>query len=156
MEFPFSPLYQYCSNFWPSKMLSLDSRAMLIAIGLQESRFKYRCQIGGPARGFWQFEEMGGVRGVLTHPSTRSIIRDLLKAWQYDDSTRTSYIAIEHNDVLAATYARLLLWTIAGTMPTRGEHDYAWRYYIAGWRPGKPHRETWDKFYDQAWEMVLT
>ena len=28
---------------------------MLLAIGLQESRFVHRRQIGGPACGFWQF-----------------------------------------------------------------------------------------------------
>src|SRR3546814_10617520 len=35
---------------------SVDAERMLLAIGLQESRFLHRAQIGGPARGYWQFE----------------------------------------------------------------------------------------------------
>ena len=40
----------------PEKMDSQAARAELVAIGLQESRLKYRAQIGGPARGYHQFE----------------------------------------------------------------------------------------------------
>jgi hypothetical protein len=134
---------------------------MLIAIALQESRMKHRAQLGGgPARGLWQFElgesPHAGVRGILNHGGTGGIIRKLLKALNYDDSPETSYRAIEHNDLLAITYARLLLWTVAGALPTRGQHQYAWDYYISGWRPGAPHRDTWYAFYDEAWEMVLS
>src|SRR5690606_35531315 len=51
----------------PSRMDSDRATVMLLAIGLQESRFEHRRQIKGPARGFWQFERGGGVRGVMTH-----------------------------------------------------------------------------------------
>ena len=44
---------------------------MLLAIGLQESRLTHRRQIGGPARGLWQFERGGGVAGVLRHAASR-------------------------------------------------------------------------------------
>lgn len=50
-------------HMWPS-MDSTEARVMLLAIGLQESRFINRFQIvqgkpgaKGPARGFWQFEQ---------------------------------------------------------------------------------------------------
>lgn len=49
----------------PAKMDTPKARVMMLAIGMQESRFEHRKQIGGPARGFFQFEEAGGVRGVL-------------------------------------------------------------------------------------------
>lgn len=55
----------------PARMESAEAVQMLLSIGLQESRFTYRRQIGGPARGFWQFERGGGVAGVLRHPSSR-------------------------------------------------------------------------------------
>ena len=52
----------------PARMRSREAVVMLLAIGLQESLFKYRRQMAnGPARGFWQFEKMGGVAGVLQH-----------------------------------------------------------------------------------------
>ena len=52
----------------PAAMNTPQARCMLLAIGLQESRFVHRRQIGGPARGFWQFERgtrtsRGGVWG---------------------------------------------------------------------------------------------
>ena len=135
----------------PQGMDSAAARAMLIAIGLQESRFLHRRQIGGPAHGFWQFEHGGGIRGVLQHRETRDHIRQILSSMAYDDASTTSYQAVCDNDVLACAYARLLLWTVPGPLPARGEADNAWQYYLAGWRPGKPHRATWDAFYLQAW-----
>jgi len=62
----------------PQKMDTPDARAMLVAIGLQESGFAYRKQVGGPARSFWQFE-MGGVTGVLTHDKTSAYISEVCK-----------------------------------------------------------------------------
>ncbi len=52
----------------PARMRSREAVVMLLAIGLQESLFKYRRQIGsGIARGWLQFEKMGGVAGVIKH-----------------------------------------------------------------------------------------
>src|SRR5690606_38643231 len=64
----------------PSRMDSDRATVMLLAIGLQESRFEHRRQIKGPARGFWQFERGRGVRGVLTHPATAALAREVCVA----------------------------------------------------------------------------
>lgn len=141
----------------PERLDSPAARAMLIAIGLQESRFEHRRQIGGPARGFWQFELGGGVRGVrgliFRKTETKQMAREVLAIIGYRDATAEErYAAIEHNDILACLFARILLWSHPKALPARGEHEYAWEYYIETWRPGKPHRETWDRFYAQAWE----
>lgn len=135
----------------PTKMDTPEARAMLLAIGLQESRFEHRVQVGGPAHGFWQFELGGGVRGVLNHPASKSAIVSILMTFDYDWMPDTSYDAIVHNDVLAVCYARLLLWTLPQSLPKRGEIQEGWNQYIAAWRPGRPHRETWDAFYIAAW-----
>lgn len=139
------------------RLLAKDSppaRAMLLAIGLQESRFEHRRQIRGPARGFWQFEHGGGVRGVLRHQLTAQPIREVLSVLGYDDEADTVYTAIEHNDVLACACARLLLWTLPQPLPGPQDAEGAWRQYLSAWNPGKPHRKTWDNFYSQAWGMV--
>jgi hypothetical protein len=134
----------------PFQMRAPESRAMIIAICLQESRFEHRRQIGGPARGFPQFE-LAGIRGVLNHHATRPHILKVLQELQYDDSPETSYAAIEHNDTLAMAYSRLNLWWHPDKLPGPGEVDRAWNYYIETWRPGKPHEHTWDAFYSRAW-----
>ena len=74
----FPAVYAETMQLLPAKMDSPQARAMLKAIALQESRFEHRKQIGGPARGFWQFEQGGGVRGVLNHPYSREHIRRIL------------------------------------------------------------------------------
>ena len=140
----------------PRRMTSPESIAMLITIGLQESRFEHRRQIGGPARGFFQFEQGGGVVGVLTHRATRDMICNILDRLEYDRNISTSYGAIEHNDALATVYARLLLWTLPGALPGPDEDEMAWGQYIEAWRPGRPHRETWDEVYRQAWAICQT
>lgn len=132
------------------------ARAMLIAIALQESRIKHRRQIGGPAHGFWQFE-VAGVRGVLTHPASQPRIHEALVALDYPPERWNSeniHAAIEHNDVLAAAFARCLLWTLPDQLPRRGDPGEGWRQYIEAWRPGRPHRGTWDGLYLEAWDTV--
>lgn len=141
------------------KLDSRPARAMLLAIGLQESRFEHRKQIGGPAHGYWQFEQGGGVRGVLGHHATAAPIRVVLAARGYtpggmNADSRTCYDAIVTDDVLACAFARLLLWTLPGALPAEGDPEAGWQQYIAAWRPGKPHRHTWDAFYRRGWELT--
>jgi hypothetical protein len=139
----------------PIKMNSTEAKVLLVAIGLQESRFKHRKQIKGPAHGYWQFESGGGVRGVMTHHSSRSNARLLCAQRGVNWNQSEIYEAIVNDDVLAAGFARLLLWTDANAIPEIGESDLAWDYYIRNWRPGKPHPETWSALYQQAVGVVV-
>ncbi|WVM93520.1 hypothetical protein ULG90_06320 [Halopseudomonas pachastrellae] len=59
----------------PDRMASPEAEVQMLAIGLQESRFEHRHQIGGPAHSWWQMELGGGVRGVLTHPAVAILQR---------------------------------------------------------------------------------
>ncbi len=140
----------------PPRMASPPATALLLAIALQETRAEARQQFGdGPAMGFWQFERGGGVRGLLTHRSTQAILTNLCeKTFQYSPTERAIHEALEHNDLLAACCARLLLYTVPAALPTRDEGARAYGQYIAGWRPGRPHPETWPGYYRQAWAMV--
>lgn len=123
---------------------SPQARVMMLAIGLQESQFKYRRQMNeGPAKSFWQFERGGGVKGVLNHPasakkavalcSARGVAADSLAVWN----------KMEFDDVLGAGFARLLLLTDPRPLPALGDTQGAWAYYVNNWRPGKPHIGTW-------------
>ena len=142
----------------PDKMDTPSARATVLAICLQESRLKHRKQLGGPARGYAQFELGGGVRGVLTHPASQAHIKYVLTSLDYDPMSDPAacYEAIEHNDILAAAFARLLLYTLPDALPARNAPGAAWTQYMKVWRPGRPHRDTFDAFYDQAWAIVET
>lgn len=140
----------------PPEMGSRRAAGLLLAIGLQESRFRHRRQIDGPARSFWQFE-MAGVGGVLSHAASREHALAALKTLCYRDvSTVDVYRAIEHNDVLACVFARLLLWTLPETLPDEHDYEEGWRQYLRAWRPGKPHVETWLGSYGVGWSLVTT
>lgn len=140
----------------PVAMSTPEARAMVLAMALQESHLMYRHQIGGPARSYWQMEQGGGVRGVLQHPASAAHIQHVLKALDYapDADPEACYVAIEHNDILAAAFARLLLYTLPDQLPARDRPDAGWAQYTKAWRPGRPHRETWDAYFDQAWSLV--
>lgn len=138
----------------PARMSSPQAEIMLIAIGLQESGLIHRHQIGGPAKGFWQFEQGGGVRGVLRHHSSREHAQAVCRARNVIATESAVYAALEHDDVLAAAFARLLLWTDPKPLPAIGDEQGAWDLYLRVWRPGKPHRHTWDALYEQAMEEV--
>lgn len=145
----------------PARMASDEARVMLLAIGLQESRFRHRVQMSlrpgmppGPARGFWQFERGGGVRGVLTHPASRDEARQSLAHRNIPADDRVVWEGLATDDVLAAIFARLLLFTDARPLPAIGQEAAAWAYYIRNWRPGKPHPQTWRALYDSAVDTV--
>lgn len=139
----------------PTEMDSPEASALLLAIGLQESRFIYRKQIDGPARGFWQFE-VGGVQAVMTNSIIKPRLLPVLEALEYDIGESPTYmqVRLEDNDVLAAVFARLLLWSSPQHLPKQGEGEHAWDMYRSTWRPGRPHHETWQSYFLQAWEAV--
>lgn len=148
----------------PARMKSKKAAVMMLAIGLQESRFMHRRQIKGPARGFWQFEKGGGVLGVsnfggcvdhlLGCPKVGDTLKSIAKSRIGKTDIQSIYKALEHDDVLAAVLARLLLWTDVPPLPKLGDAEGAWNLYIRTWRPGKPHRSTWDELYKQALKAV--
>jgi hypothetical protein len=147
----------------PQKMDSDAARVLLLAIGLQESRLKFRHQktsdpyTKGPARGLWQFERGGGVVGVMLHDKSRLHAETLCKSRAVPHDSILVHARLEFDDILAAGFARLLLWTDIKQLPAvDASHDETWDYYIRNWRPGKPHRETWDEFHAQARAQVMS
>lgn len=134
----------------PGNMDTPAARVMLLAIGLQESRFTERRQLVGspprpvgPAKSFWQGEEGGGmVKGVRTHAATKDIAAQLYRAREVVPTNREIWHAIEHDDVLAAALARLLLWTDPLPLPKVGAEEDAWALYLRTWRPGAYARGT--------------
>ena len=138
-------------NLLPMKMDSPFARVNQAAIGQQESGYLVRRQYGnGPARGYWQFEEGGGVKGVMEHKSTSELARSVCHARGVPFVRRTVWEALETDDVLAAAFCRLLMWTDSGKLPT-SEAD-GWAMYARTWRPGKPHPDKWPA----SWKFGLS
>lgn len=129
---------------------SREAEVMLVAIALQESRIQHRVQVGGPAHGFWQFESGGGVKGVLTHPSSAQTARAMCSELNFNADQATVYAKIVDNDMLACVIARLLLFTDPKPLPAVSDMNGSWAYYKRNWRPGRPHPETWAGFHAQA------
>jgi hypothetical protein len=142
-------LFRLCS-------IKVDQRArvMLMSIAGQESNWKYRRQIGGPARSFWQFEKGGGVAGVLSHPASKNKIAMVCGELEIPCDVATVYEAMAWNDILAGCMARLLLFTDAAALPEVGEVEKSWQYYLRIWRPGMPHPEVWSARYAMARALV--
>ncbi len=140
---------------------SNSSRAMLIAIGLQESLLKHRYQVlqgggKGPARGLWQFEKGGGVKGVLTHARSAPAAKFFCMEEIGTTELERVWAELECNDFLACIFARLLLLTDPKPLPMPGDvcADEAWRCYERNWRPGKPHPEKWAANWQKAINLV--
>ena len=135
----------------PMKMDSHFARVNQAAIGQQESGYLARRQYGnGPARGYWQFEEGGGVKGVMEHKSSAEIARSVCHARGVPFVRRAVWESLETDDVLAAAFCRLLMWTDSGKLPTN-EAD-GWAMYARTWRPGKPHPDKWPA----SWKFGLS
>lgn len=146
----------------PRQMDTQQARTMLVAIGLQESALQMRYQLvkdkpgsKGPARGLWQFEQHGGVLGVMGHRQTEHLSRWLLFTRKTGTVVRRNvWVALEYDDVLAAGFARLLLWSDPSPLPAVGDMYEAWNAYMHIWRPGKPHRDAWARNYERAMRAV--
>lgn len=135
----------------PMKMDSHFARVNQAAIGQQESGYLVRRQYGnGPARGYWQFEEGGGVKGVMEHKSTAELARSVCHARGVPFVRRAVWEALETDDVLAAAFCRLLMWTDSGKLPV--SEPEGWSMYIRTWRPGKPHIDKWPA----SWKFGLS
>lgn len=148
----------------PHQMHTPEARVMIYAIGLQESRFEHRRQLIkkggqllplGPAKGWFQFERGGGCKGVVEHPASRYWMHHVCQARGVAFNATAIWNAIEHDDVLAAAAARLLLFTDPRKLPALGDEAGAWNLYMRTWRPGKPHRATWPALYAEALAEVM-
>lgn len=136
----------------PRRMDVPEARLLTLTIALQESGgLRHRRQMGnGPARGFWQFEEGGSVKGVMKHTATKDLALRACIIREVPFTTRAVWDAIEYDDVLAAVFARLNLWWSPHKLPAIDDVQAAWNYYIFTWRPGKPHLKTWAGYYSTA------
>ena len=139
----------------PMPMDTPTARMLLLAIGLQESEFKYRRQLGGgPARGFWENEKGGSVKGVVTNASTAAHCRNLALACGVRFDIDAIYNALEHDDVLAAGVARLILFADPRPLPPMDDPVLTWACYLRNWRPGKPRPQDWPKNHASALAYV--
>lgn len=135
----------------PAPLAGLDARIMLLAIALQESGLAERRQVGGPARGLWQFE-LGGVLGVLHHPASAAMAAQWCAARGVPATSQGVYAGLASDDRLACGFARLLLWTDRAPLP--GDTDAGWACYLRTWRPGRPRPEAWPAHYAKALHAV--
>jgi len=145
----------------PARFDTPAARVLMTAIGLQESRFEHTDQLEangkntvlGPALGYYQFEKGGGVKGVMTHPSSkeqaREVCAQLAVPWERD----RVWEALKFSPALASVFARLLLYTDPRALPNPKDAEGGWQCYIRNWRPGKPHRATWDTLHERAQAM---
>lgn len=121
----------------PSKFDNPSARVQVLANGMQETRFETRRQIGGgPGRSYWQFEQAGGIRGVLTHPATKAYARAICSLRAVAPIESDVYAAFLSDDQLACAFARLLLWADPSQLPQLGDEQGAWSLYRRTWRPG--------------------
>lgn len=143
----------------PMGMDTPKARVMLLAIGLQESKFEHRAQVlngggKGPARGFWQFERGGGVKGVMNHHATTGHAHRLCAERDVAWDAVAIWAKLETDDLLACGFARLLLYSDPKPLPDMDDASGAWNLYERTWRPGKPHPLTWPGHHKTARQAV--
>ena len=146
---------QTMQHLLPAKYDSVQARVLLLAIGLQESQFLRRAQIGGPARSFWQEEQGGSIHGVLTSPATRLQMRAVCQLRVVAPIESDVYGAVLTDDLLGCAVARLVLWADPNPLPVLGDVAAAWACYdLRAWRPGKPRPHDWPTNYAAALAAV--
>lgn len=154
-------------SYLPAKFDSVPARAMLYAIGMQESGFRDRDQretrdgrdvVDGPAMGLFQFERRGGVLAVLNGLNTARYARMVCMHHNVVPEPHTVWKAMESNDDLAVAFARLLLYSdpISLPKPISANEERSWSYYQRNWRPGRPNRKAWTRNWSLACSAYAT
>ena len=138
----------------PAKMDTRAARVMLLAIAGEESGYRHRLQVRGPARGLWQFERIAVV-DVLSRrtsaPHAVTMCGALLYDWQDPDEL---FRAVPHNDVLACGLARLNLWNERSPTPPLEDAGACYAYYLKVWRPGAQSPESWGRNLARACQLA--
>ena len=118
--------------------------------------------IGGRSvvrRGFWQFEQGGGVRGVLAHPASAALARQVCQVRGCRRRRRPCTRAWNWTMCWRPRLRGCCFGPIR-RLPRTGDADAAWALYLRTWRPGKPHRQTWDALHarrrkrPRSWNML--
>ena len=135
------------------------ARRFLLAIAFQESGPKLDARYqnspsadAGPAHGWWQFEQGGGVAGVLTHPASKNLALTGCEVCTVVPNEAAVWRALEGHDLLSPWFARLLVWTDPAALPTTQQDGYT--QYTRLWRPGKPHPAVWPVNWTAADQAV--
>ena len=138
-----------------------EAARFLLAVAMQESGAnldaRYQNSPGdspGPARGFWQFEQGGGVAGVLSHGASKDLAAKACAQTAVVAKPAAVWRTLEGHGALAAVFARLLLLTDPQSVPT--EERTGWDCYLRLWHPGKPHPETWAANWNRATQVIYT
>ncbi len=134
---------------------------MMVAIALQESALQHRMQLGGPARGFWQFE-LVAVRDVMQR-RTRAALGVCERLVVPADPTHI-HTVIAWNDILACAVARLFLHLDPPPLPepTADGMNEGFECYLRTWRPGAwvrgtdTQRADIQRRWSRAWDAALS
>lgn len=121
----------------------------LLAVAGQESAWSDRVQSGGPARGFWQCEQGGILRGVMSGQYS-SILERVCDLYAVPNDEGTVFEALAWHDTLAYAVARLGLFMDPHKLPALNDEAGAWDVYLRVWQPGKPSRNRWGIVYAEA------
>lgn len=137
---------------WTGLVSDDKARVLVMAIAGQEGNWQYRRQIGGPARSFWQFEQGGGIAGLLHVTSTK--MQAVCAALDIPFNSADIFEAMAWNDTLACCMARVLLWSDPKPLPEIFDVWPGYTYYASNWRPGLPHPDRWEKCHGIATLLI--
>lgn len=128
---------------------------MLLAIGLEESDFLERRPASGPERGFWRMGPEDDIVGaVLRHPGTAPLAVAACDLRSVPPIEERVFAELEHDDLLAAVFARLRLHVEGERLPAVGEVAEAWDLYCRAWCPATRDRRGWDRHYARAMDAL--
>lgn len=139
--------------------VTAEARRFLLAIAQQESGPQLNARYQGspstspgPARGFWQFEQGGGVAGVRGHNSSKNLAAAICDRCAIQNQNQAVWRSLEAHDLLAVSFARLLVLTSPKALPKTQQEG--WQQYLDLWRPGKPHPDSWPSNWSNADKAV--
>lgn len=138
----------------PVEMDTPQARLLVLATGAQETGYRTREQIGGPARGFCQMQ-YNCVLDVMHNPASGNHVWNLCGVLGITYGSHSIFDALLTNDELALCMTRLAFWCDPRPLPEIGDVLGAWGTYERVQRPGLPSYSRWKQdAYPQALAAV--
>lgn len=123
----------------------------LLATMVQETEIRYRLQISGPARSFYQFERIA-ILDVMTRQRTEPVAELVCAVLGFQFNADVVFDKVAYNDVLATCFARLNYRNSRVPLPSTQEEG--WTAYNSAWKPGKPRPAHWAASWAAACKTI--
>lgn len=129
----------------PDHLNTVEAEAMLLAIGMQETKFELSNCVNSDRMGFFRVSTRDIIK-LITIDWTSKLLLDIANG-----ANKFINELVLEDAHFCALCARLMLSITGESLPNlNSDPSESWNLYLKTWKPDNPKRETWDAYWMHA------